>query len=216
MSLIAEFRISSPALVLSTALAAAPAITIEVETEMATASNRPILVFWTTGDGTAGFECGLNDDPTAHEWTMLDEVPPRRLYRVELDTTDAQPVFPAYHRVGSVPLAATATHRGWDGRVRFPDRESLIEFRSFCDGADVDFRLRRLYASRDEGEPDGRLTAEQRSILETAVAEGYFEIPRGVSLAELGERHGITAQSASERLRRAQRRLADAALADRL
>ena len=216
MSLIAEFRISSPTLVLATALDAEPATTIEVETEMATASNRPILVFWAAEGDADAFEAGLDDDPTVVERTIVDEMPPRRLYRVRLDTTDAQPVFPAYHRVGSVPLAATASHRGWDGRVRFPDRDALAEFRAFCDDAGIDFSLKRLYASRDETGADGELTEEQRAILETAVTEGYFDIPRGLSLTELGERHGITAQSASERLRRAEKRLAEAALADRL
>lgn len=216
MSLIAEFRISSPALVLATALGADPATTIEVETEMATASNRPILVFWTTDGNADAFEAGLDDDPTVAEWTTIEEVPPRRLYRVELDTSDAQAVFPAYHRVGSVPLAATASHRGWEGRVRFPDRDAVAEFRTFCRDAGIDFSLRRLYASRDGAGSDGRLTDEQRAVLETAVAEGYFDIPRGISLAELGARHGITGQSASERLRRAEKRLAEAALADDL
>lgn len=46
-------------------------------------------------------------------------------------------------------------------------------------------------------------TTEDRRLLRTAVREGYFEVPRGISLVELAEQHDITDKRASERLRTA-------------
>lgn len=47
----------------------------------------------------------------------------------------------------------------------------------------------------------GSLTGEQRQFLEMAQQEGYFNVPREVSLNELGEESSISSQEASELLR---------------
>jgi predicted DNA binding protein len=46
------------------------------------------------------------------------------------------------------------------------------------------------------------LTGSQRDLLRNAVREGYFEVPRKISLAKLAEKHEISSQDASEKLRR--------------
>lgn len=47
------------------------------------------------------------------------------------------------------------------------------------------------------------LTAEQRSFLERAVQDGYFEVPRKITLGELSDASGISDQEGSELLRHA-------------
>lgn len=42
---------------------------------------------------------------------------------------------------------------------------------------------------------------ETRELLETAVRDGYFEVPRKTTLLELAESHNMTDIEASERLR---------------
>jgi predicted DNA binding protein len=51
------------------------------------------------------------------------------------------------------------------------------------------------------------LTERQRELLEIAVRQGYFEIPRDCTLAELAEGVGIDKSTASEVLRRGEARL---------
>ena len=46
------------------------------------------------------------------------------------------------------------------------------------------------------------LTETQRELLQSAVREGYFKVPREVSLVDLAEIHGLSDREVSERLRR--------------
>lgn len=46
------------------------------------------------------------------------------------------------------------------------------------------------------------LTDTQRELLQTAVREGYFEVPREIALVELAEKHGISDREASEEMLR--------------
>lgn len=47
------------------------------------------------------------------------------------------------------------------------------------------------------------LTETQRSLLESAVREGYFRMPRHISTLELAEKHGLSDREALELLNRA-------------
>ncbi|PSQ46004.1 bacterio-opsin activator [Halobacteriales archaeon SW_6_65_15] len=167
MSLIAEFSLRSPDLVLVSALDAAPGVTVELEQQLVTAEDAPLLVFWAFGGDFEKLETGLE------------------------------------RRLGASPMAATGSADGWQRRVRFPDRDSIVEMRQFCADNDVNFRLHRLYAPGESDVVDEfGLSPEQRRALMTAERVGYFDVPREVSLDDLGEELDISGQSASERLRR--------------
>ncbi|WP_158058722.1 helix-turn-helix domain-containing protein [Halorussus halophilus] len=203
MSLIAEFTLRAPDLALTTALDADTDITVELEGQMATSSDTPVLVMWAFGGDFDTFEVGLDEDPTVRTYNVLEELGGRKLYRVRLASENLQPVYPVYQRLGAGPLAATGTHEGWQRRVRFPDRESVVEMREFCTENDVQFQLRRLYTPGESDlEDEFGLSPEQRHALVVAEQNGYFDVPRQLSLDDLGEQLGVSGQSASERLRR--------------
>lgn len=46
------------------------------------------------------------------------------------------------------------------------------------------------------------LSDAQRALLQSAVQDGYFKIPRKISTVELAEKHNMSSQEASEELRR--------------
>lgn len=48
---------------------------------------------------------------------------------------------------------------------------------------------------------DPELSDEQRELLERALREGYFEVPRRTTLVSLAEKQGISDVEASEHLR---------------
>ncbi|WP_135829618.1 helix-turn-helix domain-containing protein [Halorussus halobius] len=203
MSLIAEFSLRSPDLVLSAALEAAPDVTVELDTQMAAGVDPPTFVFWAVGGDVEALEAGLDRDPTVRSATCVERRDGRRLYRSRLDGDEALSVYPVYQRLGAAPMAATGTADGWRRRVRFPDRDSVVEMREFCADRDVTFRLHRLYTPGDSEVVDEfGLSAEQRRALVAAERAGYFDVPRGTSLDELGDELGVSGQSASERLRR--------------
>jgi predicted DNA binding protein len=203
MSLIAEFSLRSPDLVLASALDAVPGVTIELEQQMATESDAPMFIFWAFGGAFDRFEEGLEGDETVSEYSVIEELEDRRLYRARLDTDEICSIYPVYQKLGASPMAATGSSDGWQRRVRFPDRDAVVEMRTFCADKDVGFRLHRLYTPSDsELEDEFGLSSEQRRALTTAERMGYFGVPREVSLDELGEELDISGQSASERLRR--------------
>jgi len=203
MSLIAEFSLRSPDLLLATALDAAPETTVELEHQMASRAGTPVVVFWASGGDFDDLEAGLDRDETIRTATVIESVGGKRLYRTRLDAENLVSVYPEYQRLGAAPLAATGTHERWQRRVRFPDRESLVEMREFCTDAGVSFGLDRLYTPGESDPVDEfGLSTEQREALTTAQRAGYFDVPRQASLDDLGERLGVSGQSASERLRR--------------
>ncbi|MFC7082160.1 helix-turn-helix domain-containing protein [Halorussus caseinilyticus] len=203
MSLIAEFALRSSDLVLASALDAAPDTTVELEQQMATEFGAPVLIFWAFGGGFEQLEAGLERDETVRESNVIEEMGNRKLYRVRLDTENVCAIYPVYQKLGASPMAATGSADGWQRRVRFPDRDSVVEMRRICTDKDVQFRLQRLYTPGDsELEDEFGLSSEQRDALTAAERMGYFDVPREAALEELGEELDISGQSASERLRR--------------
>jgi predicted DNA binding protein len=59
-----------------------------------------------------------------------------------------------------------------------------------------------------EHPPTDDLTDDQRTLLRNAVREGYFRVPREVTLNDLAAAHGLSDREASERLRRGLARVA--------
>ena len=203
MSLIAEFSLQSPDLVLVSALGAATDVTVELEQQLVTSEDAPLLVFWAYGGDFEKLEAGLDRDETVQSSAVIEELGDRKLYRARIDREEIHTFYSIYHRLGASPIAATGTADGWQRRVRFPDRNAIVEMRQFCADNDVNFRLHRLYAPGESDVVDKfGLSPEQRRALVTAERVGYFDIPRETSLDELGEELDISGQSASERLRR--------------
>jgi predicted DNA binding protein len=55
-------------------------------------------------------------------------------------------------------------------------------------------------SSKRRHTPD--ISEEQWDLLQSAVREGYFNVPREVTLVDLAERHGLSDRDASEQIRR--------------
>jgi predicted DNA binding protein len=47
------------------------------------------------------------------------------------------------------------------------------------------------------------LSDTHRALVQSAVEEGYFKIPREISTVELADKHGMSSREASEELNRA-------------
>ncbi len=70
-----------------------------------------------------------------------------------------------------------------------------------------------LQSLRDDeassGPSEGLITERQREVLSVALEEGYYEIPRSITLRELSEILETSSATLSEILRRTERRLAE-------
>ncbi|WP_424004646.1 helix-turn-helix domain-containing protein [Haloarcula salina] len=210
--IIAEFTIDHP--VLREPLSSVPGTKAEWEQTYERAGEPPQMTVWiTTGDFEA-FEAALSNDTGVTNPTVLADVGDRRLYRVELtDLGRATNLVPEILDAGGVFERAIGSSEGWRCRVQLPDRGGLADIAEFCRDNGLDFTFERLYSRADsEVQSDVTLTAEQRETLLAAVETGYLEIPRESSLAELGDRLGVSETATSERFRRAVKNLTEQTL----
>ncbi|ELZ08746.1 bacterio-opsin activator HTH domain-containing protein [Natrinema thermotolerans DSM 11552] len=206
--LLATLLIDYP--ILRNALSHAPGVTATWEQSDLTADGDHRMLVWIDGDDDerAAFEAGLEADPTVTASLQTAAFDDRWLYQLELtpEGTEAS-VYPTVIEEGGVLQEASVTHEGWFFRVAFPSDEALERFHGFFleRGFEVDVRkLRDTRESAGGGDAGSQfgLTSRQREALVAAVEAGYLDIPRSCTLAELGERLGISQNAASERFRR--------------
>lgn len=93
-------------------------------------------------------------------------------------------------------------------RVRTTE-ERLPALNEAFRSAGVEYELKRV---RQELEPPGGLTERQDRVLAAAVEGGYFDSPRGCTVAEIADELDLAKSTVSETLQRAQRDLARAHL----
>lgn len=207
---VVEFRVDSP--ILQEALTHAPETTLRYE-EQYRSSDEIALLFWAEGGDLTAFEEGVKADPTVTNLSQLAETQTRRLYRVIFtETGEDVATFPSWSELNISLLDSTATHEGWDVRMRIPDRDALHQYREFCAENDLQFQLEAIYEESDATMAETQLTTRQREALVTAREHGYFDVPRQTSLEEIADQYGVSAQAISERIRRGTATLVDTAL----
>ncbi len=94
-----------------------------------------------------------------------------------------------------------------DGTVEwtlaFTGRDALKELLDRLRTEKVDVKILRLTSVAGVE----NLTAHQRSLVEMALEEGFFDFPRKITLRQLSEKMGVSASTASEVLRRAEKKI---------
>ena len=168
------------------------------------------MLFWASGGDFDAFDSGLENDPTVTVIRSID-VGMQRLYQVEIVGPGAETdLYPVVVELGGMVISATVTPEGWLCEFGFPDQASVQTYFETVEEYQIEFDIRRIYdLQQDEPEPDYDLTAAQRETLVTARQAGYFDIPREISLQELGDEFDTSDQAASERLRRGMKKLVD-------
>ncbi len=199
MSIIVDYEIPASQFLLGETLQRVPGIEIELD-RMVPVGTTAIPYFWLTNDERERFERVL-DRESDLSGEVVDELDGRTLYRTSWDAVD-KPFLEALLSCDAVLLRGNGDADSWEVRLRFPDSESLSAFHSTCRDAGVDVRVERLY--HDGGAPStgSLMTESQRELVERAYDEGYFDIPRQVTLEGLAEQLDISDQAVSERLRR--------------
>jgi len=87
--------------------------------------------------------------------------------------------------------------------IAFTGREALTDLMERLKENKVDVKILRLTSVADVE----TLTSRQRSIVEVALDEGYFDYPRRITLHSLAKRVGVSASTVSEVLRRAEKKI---------
>ncbi|WP_424006829.1 helix-turn-helix domain-containing protein [Haloferax denitrificans] len=139
--------------------------------------------------------------------TILEAQPERAL--VQFETTEPLLIL-TLSEVG-IPLELPITIV--DGEVTVEvtaPRENLSELGDQLAQFGIPFDLVSIHQSIDT---ESLLTDDQYALLETAVAEGYYDTPRTCTLTELAETVGLAKSTTSEKLHRAEGKVMKAFLA---
>lgn len=203
-TLLAEFSLDSP--LLRQTLQHTPGVRIDVEQELALDDTDTLLTIKAVGDDSTdfkAFERALDADETVSYVDRLG-VESETERRYQLSVPRGYSPYWKWAQQGMVLMNATRRPDEWEFRMRIPTREDLVEFREYCREQGWRFTLTQLrqYAPTGKSRAQNRATTKQRELLDAAVDQGYFAVPRGVSLSELAEEFDISDQAASERLRR--------------
>jgi predicted DNA binding protein len=207
MSIVAELQIRSDGMVLVPTQDRLPALEVDVVTEVATDPQRPYLYAWISGVDREAFERAIAQDPTVAEHEDYTHLADRSLYRIQVSEATDVVTYPDWVEFGVTLLEATWADGWWRLQLRVPNREALGEIREWCAEQAVALQVCGVVSDSTPGPDDPLLTAEQREVLRRAYEMGYFEIPRGHTMADLAADLDLSSQAVSERLRRGYRTL---------
>ncbi len=161
----------------------------------------------------------LRDHPNMRGYDIIRRNGDVALIRSRIDQTDAMSVIRDHGGYISGPFEITDGSEIWN--IGF-DRESAVEGTLGALEHNNDFTVesRESMALEDYYELmrnvgpatsllDGchELSATERETLQTAVENGYFEIPRDVTLSTLADVFGVSKTAVSKNLRRGERKL---------
>lgn len=206
MSVVAEFMIPAESFGFGTALSTDPPMKIVLE-RIVPSEDGPVPYIWVssgdfdTFESTAGAADGISD------LRLLDEIDDRRLYRVGWNPPFDDLLAAIEYAEGGILQASGAST--WTFQLRFPNHDRLGAFYSFVAENDIGLNVDNVQVLA-EGTGNGQdfeLTMEQREALTLAVRRGFYQVPRGSTLAALADELGVSNQATSERIRRGSNRV---------
>jgi len=211
MSIVAEFGLPPQAIPGGSTLEDLPEATIKLERLVPT-GDAALPFFWVFDCDPQRFLDGLAREPAVADVEVLAEVEFSALFQAEW--TPEAAVIMGIRDLEATILDATGTADGWTFQVRAKDRECLGAFQQIFTNQGIDVEIRRIYSFSELMAGDRLLTPEQRKTLVLAYQRGYFDEPRQVTQADLGDQFDISGRAVSNRLRRGTRNLITSTLLD--
>lgn len=197
----ATFTVPSDQFPLGTVFQTLPDVTVTLE-RLIPARDVVIPYFWVRGTEVADIESAFDEHPGVHDIRLVDSVEDEYLLRVEW-SVDYDDVLTILAETEVPLIEATGTNQEWTFEIRGDDRSDIAAFQHRCRELDIPIKLTKLHALTPAVETgtEAVLTDTQQEALVLAFERGYFESPREVTLAELGEELGISQQAVGSRLR---------------
>lgn len=109
-----------------------------------------------------------------------------------LGDSSLPPAFPLQFENGAMEFDVTVT------------RDQFETIGTTLEASNADYELLSVVTDRD---PDALLTDRQRECLNVALREGYFQVPRDCTLADVAETLEVDTSTASETIRRGSARV---------
>jgi len=203
MSVIGEFTVPSEEFLLAETLVEVPEMVVELQRVVAHSEEKLVPFFWVHHGDREAFDSAIQNDSTVEDVVLLDEFDRGTSYRASWKKY-ARAVAYAYIEAGGTIFEATGQYDTWTLRMRFDDERVMSEFHEYCRREGIPFELDRLYRPSEPmaGGQYG-LKPSQRELLVDAYQDGYYDVPRDVSMTQLADEVGTTQQNLSKRFRRA-------------
>jgi predicted DNA binding protein len=157
---------------------------------------------WVGGEDADAFPEMVDESPYVESASEIGRLDGRSLYRIYWGDA-IETMLDVFAEYDATVLEAWGAGQ-WRFRARFPSHDDLSGFHRRCRSLDVDLSIARIhpFEADQRDRTWANLTEQQYDALVMAVDRGYFDIPRSVTLTELAGDLDISAQAASERLRR--------------
>ncbi|ELZ01140.1 bacterio-opsin activator HTH domain-containing protein [Natrialba chahannaoensis JCM 10990] len=203
MSVIATVAVPATAFPLGSVLdtAGADDATVTIETTIPT-SEGVIPYLWVPVDVADAIVTTLESRSMVSGVSVIDEFDGTALIEIEWATT-VNGILASIQESDALVTNAMGTADQWTFRLRFPSYDSLSAFYTACVDREIPIELLQLHEAVGASD-DQRfgLTTAQRELIVAAYESGYFDVPRGTTLVELGHELGISDSAVSQRLRR--------------
>ncbi|MFB6164847.1 MAG: helix-turn-helix domain-containing protein [Haloarculaceae archaeon] len=215
MSVIATVIVPAADFALGRALVIDPDIRIRIERTIPV-GDTVIPYLWISDHDVSLAVEALEADPHVESARIVDRVDGESLVKIEW-TGEIDGLLTVLADSDGVMLQADGQSDAWTFQLRFPTHQTLATFFRTCRDRGIGVDLQRVH---NPGVPEElgmhfSLTDTQRETLQTALATGYFDVPRETTLVELAERLGVSDSAVSQRLRRGIATLVAATLDER-
>ena len=173
-----------------------------VEFEQVVPVGRSLSPLWIHGGVPTVVDDAFEADPAVASATVVDCIDEHRLYEVDWDDRTGG-FFDVLRDADLTVLEGIGLDEHWRFTLRFAGHADLDRFQSNCTDREVPIHPTRIHSTTERvADRWHGLTGEQRRALALAVREGYFRVPREITLADLADRLDVSDQAISERLRR--------------
>jgi len=202
----ATFTIPSETFPLGTVFEALPNAEVELE-RVVPGGSAVIPYIWVRNVDPDDIEAAFSAHPGVMDIRLIDSIEDEYLLRVEWQPEYAG-VLTTLIETGVVLVEAVGTDEQWTFDIRGDTRDDVAEFLQYCREQDLSVTLSALHALTPvQTATEAAVTDPQQEVLELAYDRGYFESPREVTMADLGEELDISQQAVASRLRRGTRRI---------
>ena len=202
----ATFTVPADEFPLGTVFTELPRATVRLE-RVVPGHEVVIPYFWVRGAHSDDIVAAFSDHPGVRNIRLVDSVKDEYLLRAEW-VAEYEGVLSTLAET-QVPLTeAVGTTEQWTFEIRGDNRSDIAEFQSRCRGHDIPITLTALHSLTPvETGSETAITDAQLEALLLAYERGYFNSPRDVTMADLGEELDISQQAVASRLRRGIRRI---------
>lgn len=211
--ILAVFRVEDMDIALTETIAHDETAVISPVQDVGTDPESDRYLFSVISDDFGRFESGLEVDHTVESFERVVDLEGEAIYAFTYN--DHAVLFSTeIGRANGVVLNMGNDGTIWIFNVWFPDRAAAQHVWDYAIDHGIDIELVRIneYGSITGGEYG--LTDAQREAVLVALEAGYFEEPRGATLAEVAAELGISQPAAGGLLRRGIRRLVTATVAE--